>query len=180
MEDYLGMIKLNAGAVIPNGWMSCDGSILNIYSYQALFSILSNFYGGDGRTTFALPDLRGRAAIGQDFKEYPWQIGFKGGKENVSLSIDQLPSHRHDFLVSPIDATVSDPTMAAIAASNHAVGRTLAPTNGYVNEVAKGQLGENAIGIEGKGEAHYNMQPFLALQFIICVYGPYPIRSEQT
>lgn len=173
MDEYIGMIKLCGATYVPKGWLLCDGSLLSIQQYTTLFALLGTQYGGNGQTTFGLPDLCGRAAMGKDTTT---KNGMMSGAEKVTLNTNQLPLHQHSAMVSSAEATTSNPTSGTIAAPNYPVGRATEPSNGYINGVATGPLGAQALGMTGGGGAHNNMQPFLALQYIICVDGTFPPR----
>jgi len=140
-EPYLGEVDLFGGTFAPRGWASCDGQILPINQNQALYSLLGTTYGGDGRTTFALPDLRGRTPIGP--RQGPGlsdrNLGEKAGVQSVSLTEAQMPSHNH---------TLPD------------------------------QFVNNVTGNTGGGQPHYNMQPYLGLNYAIALQGLFPSRSD--
>lgn len=175
MDPFIGEIKIFAGNFAPQGWAFCDGSTLAISSYTALFSLLGTTYGGDGVTNFKLPDLRGRVPVhmgsGPGLSNYV--IGQSGGTETVSLTASQLPSHTH----------------TANCASTNNVGNQVSPVGNYwstdpggntgaYNSAANGsQLAQGAIGPAGGGQPHDNLQPFMAVNYIIALNGVYPSRS---
>ncbi|MBI1224272.1 MAG: phage tail protein [Bacteroidetes bacterium] len=173
MEPFIGEIKLFAGNFAPRGWAFCDGQLLPINQWQALFSILGTIYGGDGRTTFAMPDLRGRVAIhrgtGPGLSDY--NIGEKGGEETVTLTIPQLPIHSHTLNANKYNGDTSDTP-----------GSSLADSKGSDRDYNKSgtvntQMSSNSIGNTGSGQAHENRQPYLALNYIIAMQGIYPARN---
>lgn len=170
-NPFIGEVFLFAGNFAPRGWAFCDGQLLPIASYQALFSILGTTYGGDGRTTFALPDLRGRAPVGprQGAGLSNVQLGERSGSETVTLTPNQIPSHTHALLASQDDATRRDPT-----------GLVPARTSEKAYDSGSGGtsvMDATAVGNTGGGQAHNNMQPFLGMHYIIALEGTFPSRS---
>jgi microcystin-dependent protein len=174
-EPFLGEIRMFAGNFAPRGWALCDGQILPISQYDALFSLLGTMYGGDGRTSFGLPDLRGRAPIhaGSGPGLTPRPVGQKGGAETVTLTVNQLPAHSHQAQIKA-DSTVatSDNPQKALLARN--AGST--PQYGITPNTA---LSDSAVTITsaGGGQSHPNMQPFLTVNYIIALQGIYPSRN---
>ena len=176
----IGQTILFAGNFAPRGWAFCDGQLLAISSNTALFSILGTTYGGDGRTTFALPDLRGRMAIGPrngpGLSDY--RLGEKGGVEDVTLNITQIPSHTHIMsnnlrvrADAGAGATTDDPTNAFMANDgnfqyNPAPDALMGPLTGGIT-----------AGNTGGGQDHENRQPFNGINYIIAMFGVYPSRS---
>jgi microcystin-dependent protein len=139
--------------------------LLPISQNQALYSLLGTMYGGDGQTTFALPDLRGRAAthVGMALKQ-----GSSGGETTVALTIDQMPTHIHTVAAADYAAVSSQPALALLAKSlGHIYGGTNHPT----------VLGLPSLSREGGGQPHQNMQPSLVLNFMIALQGMFPERS---
>ena len=187
-DAYIGEVKLFAGNFAPRGWAFCDGQILPIDGNQALFSILGNSYGGDGRTTFGLPDMRGRVAVGP--RTGPglstYREGNQGGTETNTLSTAQLPAHNHDAIgiikASNANATAKEPAGNYFASSIYAINR-----GNIVDVLSYGatsdvEMNANAIevrvGDTGSNQAANNRQPYLAMNYIICTYGIYPSRSK--
>lgn len=164
-EAFVGEIRLFAGTYVPQGWMSCDGRELTIQSYEMLYSLVGTMYGGDGRQTFALPDLRGRVPVHMA-DNLPQ--GESGGREVVTLTPNELPRHRHKMGVSGLKASSSDPAGLLVAASQEELYATT------VNEDAK--FNDAAITTKGESRSHDNIMPYQAIQFIIAVMGPYPAR----
>lgn len=171
MEPMIGEVRIFGGNFAPRGWALCEGQLLAISSNSALFSILGTTYGGDGRTTFGLPDLRGRAAIapgtGPGLPTY--RLGQRGGTYQNVLNVNQLPSHNHAgaVQVNNAEAGESDPT-------NNFLGAAAA----YAEEgTANAFLGGVSVGNTGNNAPVDNMQPYLAINYIIALQGTYPSRS---
>ncbi|MBU0550814.1 tail fiber protein [Myxococcota bacterium] len=168
MEPFLGEIRIFGGNFAPRGWALCDGQFLPINQNQALFSLLGTMYGGDGRTTFALPDLRGRAAMhmgeGPGLSARPQ--GQRGGAEQVTLTVQQIPSHRHGLPIS--DAPSQGAPQGAAAATTR--GEGYAPMGQPISMGA-------ALDAQGGGLGHENMGPYLTLNYIIALQGIFPPRS---
>jgi len=168
-EPFLAEVRIVGFNFAPRGWAFCDGQILPINQNQALYSLLGTTYGGDGRTSFALPDLRGRTPIhvgasnGTDH-----QLGQKSGEETHTLSANEMPQHTH------------------VVNANTGVGTSDDPTNGFPARAAEntygalsnaGAMGAGTINNAGGGQAHNNMQPYLALNFCIALQGLFPSRN---
>lgn len=176
MEPYIGQIQLFGFDFAPRGWAFCDGRLLSIAQNSALFSLLSTRYGGDGITTFALPDLRGRVAIGPgqgpglDIHE----IGEAAGTEHVTLLTSQMPMHNHLMMVSNQPATESSPQghLPAVAAIATPGGTTV---NAY-GTFMDASFNPQAISPAGSTQPHNNMQPYLTLNYCIATEGIYPSR----
>ncbi|MGB0789047.1 MAG: phage tail protein [Marinirhabdus sp.] len=176
MEPFIGQIQAFGFNFAPRGWAKCEGQLLSINENTALFSLLGTIYGGDGRTTFGLPDLRGRMPIGEG--QGPGltnrQLGTMGGSENNTLTTSQLPNIPVN--VSSANATESAPTSGAtLAAPNTPSGRTSTPVNGYNTATPDVTLNPATAG--GNGTAVNNMPPFIALNWCIALQGVYPSRN---
>lgn len=177
-EPFIGEIRMVGFNFAPTGWALCDGQLLSIAQNTALFSLLGTFYGGNGTTTFALPDLRSRVAIhqGQGNGLSPYVIGEIGGVENVSLLLNQIPLHNHLVNVNNQPGANTDPT-GGILAEGNAGGRPQVLTSNYTSATATGTLSANAISNTGGNLPHQNIQPFLTINFIIALVGIFPSRS---
>ncbi|MCY1078456.1 phage tail protein [Archangium lansingense] len=170
---FIGQIVMFAGNFAPRGWAFCQGQILPIAQNQALFSILGTTYGGNGQTTFALPDLRGRYPMqpGQGPGLSPRTLGEQGGSETVTLIANQMPAHNHTINVSSQDGDTETPVGTVLAADS--TGGNL----NYRGAPIDGTMNPAAIGIAGGSQPHNNMSPFLCVNFIIALEGVYPSRN---
>jgi microcystin-dependent protein len=172
-DPYIGEIRLFSFNFAPRGWAQCNGQLLAIAQNTALFSILGTTYGGDGRTTFALPNLQGQAALGagQGHGLSSRTLGENGGVEAVTLINSEMPAHTHAAAASTNLGDQSDP-------ANHlwATGAGGRGQNFYASG-ADVAMSNQAIGQAGGSQPHNNMPPYLALNFCICLYGAYPPRS---
>jgi microcystin-dependent protein len=162
-DPFIGEVRMFAGNFAPLGWEFCDGRLLPISSYTALFSLLGTTYGGNGVNTFALPDLRGRIPVHMGASHV---IGELGGSETVTLAVPQMPPHRHPLAANVAASSGSAPEHAFGAPSD---SKLYAPVDGV------DPLGGNRS-VGGSGP-HENMMPFLAVSFIIALEGIYPSRN---
>lgn len=173
-EPYVGEIRMFAGNFAPRGWAFCNGQLLPIAQNTALFSLLGVAYGGDGRTTFALPDLQGRSPMGSGpGPGIGWfERGETAGSSTVTLIESQLPPHTH--AVPAVDAvgTSDNPSGAAAAQS----GRGRARAQLYGPAAPPVALAPQVVAQAGGGQAHENMPPYLAVAFVISLWGVYPPR----
>ncbi len=170
-EPFVGEIRMFAGDFAPRGWAFCDGQLLAVSQNDALFSLLGTVYGGDGRTTFGLPDLRGRIPIhaGTGPGLSPRRLGAKFGTEEETLTVNQLPSHTH-----PLQASTN------IADETAPQGNVLGQLNAaelYFSADATVNFSPNAITGTGGTQSHFNLMPFLCVNFIIALFGIYPSRQ---
>ncbi|NQX78659.1 tail fiber protein [Gilvibacter sp.] len=184
MDPFIGQIIMFAGNFAPRGWALCEGQLLPISSHTALFSILGTTYGGDGRTTFKLPDLRGRAPIGngQGPGLSPRQLGQLSGSESTVLQVANLPAHNHaaSLKVSSADATQSAATAdSSIATPGSLSGRTFTATQGFNAAAPDVTLNTGSVetNLTGNGAPANNMQPYQVVNYIIALQGVYPSRS---
>lgn len=168
-EPFVGEIRMFAGNFAPRGWAFCDGQLLAVSQNDALFSLLGTIYGGDGRTTFGLPDLRGRIPIhaGSGPGLSSRRLGAKFGTEGETITVNQLPSHGHSLQATSTTATQRQP-----------VGSALATSQGQVyTEIADARtMNTQSITNVGGSQAHTNLMPFLCIHFIIALFGIYPSR----
>jgi len=170
--QYVGEIRMAGFNFAPLGWAKCDGQLLLINQNTALFSLLGTQYGGDGESTFALPDLRGRvpmhAGNGPGIPNHP--IGQKAGNESTTLSLAHLPPHNHSFTIeaSSAEGDTALPDGNILAKSG---------TGGYTTQESDSVLGGVSSQNAGSGQAHSNMQPYQAVNFIIALQGIFPSPS---
>ncbi|AJP72624.1 phage tail protein [Sphingomonas hengshuiensis] len=176
MDPYIGEIRLYPyvrGA--PSGWQLCDGSLLAISEYDALYTLLGTTYGGNGSETFAVPDLRGAVPIhqgtGPGLSHYV--LGQKAGTEEVTLTTQQMPAHNHMVVANNQPATLESPSGALLAGG--IVNDPFYTTN--VAQSTPQPLSSNAIQHSGGSGAHPNCAPTLALNYCIALFGIYPIQS---
>ena len=174
-DPFIGQITMFGGNFAPRGWGFCDGQLLAISQNTALFSILGTTYGGDGVTTFALPDLRGRVSIhpGQGPGLSRYTLGEKGGAETVTLTANQIPSHSHQLNINSSNGNTSNGTDAVVAG----YGTSAPPVGNFTNAAANASASSSSISNTGGSQSHNNLQPFLCVNFIIALVGIYPSRS---
>lgn len=181
MEAYIGEIRTFGFGIIPRGWAACNGQPMPINQNQALFALLGTQYGGDGRTTFNLPNFQGKTLLGAgNANGLTVAVGNTGGEASVNLTVAQLPMHMHTVQVSDTTATANIGTgtnyLAQITMQNSA--HTYFAANGYTpqptNPVA---LASDTVSQFGGGQAHENRMPFLTLNVCICLTGYYPSRN---
>jgi microcystin-dependent protein len=172
-SPFIAEIKMFGGNFAPRGYAFCEGQILSIAQNTALFSLLGTTYGGNGSTTFALPDLRGRRPIGAGLGPglSLRSLGESGGQESVTLTSNELPLHTHTAQGSSVGGTTTDPSNAVWAAS--VGGRTPPPL--YTAAANTVQMAPS--GFAGGNQAHENRQPSLAINFIIALQGIFPSRN---
>ncbi len=171
-DPFIGEIRMFAGNFAPRGWAYCDGTLLSVSQYEALYSLLGTIYGGDGRTTFGLPDLRGRIPIhagsGPGLTNH--NLGKKGGTEEEVLTVNNLPSHAHQLVATSVAGDSEEP-----------FGRQLAkPTNDnfYTDEsFIDTTLTSEVVADTGSAASVSNLMPTLCVNFIIALLGIYPSRT---
>lgn len=169
VQPYLGEIRMFAGSFAPRGWAFCNGQLIPINQNTALFSILGTTYGGDGRTTFALPDLRGRVPLGPDQGPglSPRVIGEAAGEENHLLSTSEMPAHTHSLAANSGNGNQRAPGGNVPAASDQRNSQYASSANTAMAAPA----------FTGSSLPHNNMQPYLAVTFIIALQGIFPSRN---
>lgn len=189
MQGTMAEVRLFAGTFAPRTWAFCEGQLLSIAANQALFSLLGTIYGGDGRTTFGLPELRGRSAVGQGtgIGLSHYSLGEQTGQTTVTLLSSQLPAHTHTVSAnlsgviqpkcSTDDATTDDPSGAYPALPPN--GETIYNTN-HDGAMANASLAisGNVVCFQNGGSlSHNNMQPYITMNYIICMQGVFPSRN---
>jgi microcystin-dependent protein len=165
-QPYVGEIRMFAGNFAPAGWMFCAGQLLPISENETLFNLIGTTYGGDGQSTFALPDLRGRIPIhmGNGFT-----LAETGGSEQITLTVNQIPAHNHALLA------VAEP-----GRSPNPQGNLLAKSttfDAYINENQSIPMNASAISQTGGSQPHNNFQPYLCVNFIISLFGIFPSQT---
>ncbi|RMG86774.1 MAG: phage tail protein [Chloroflexi bacterium] len=164
-EPFVGEIRMFAGNFAPRGWAFCDGQLLPISQYDALFSLLGTAYGGDGRTTFGLPDMRGRIPV---HAGHGHRLGQRAGVESVTLTANQIPTHTHVMRGSTSGLLGIEPA-----------GSFLGSTSGDLytaDETPDTNMANESISAVGGSQSHSNMMPYLCIHFIIALFGIYPSR----
>src|SRR5260370_5059624 len=165
-EPYVGEIRMFAGNFAPAGWMFCEGQLLPISEYETLFNLIGTTYGGDGQSTFALPDLRGRLPIHQGGG---FILAENGGVEEVTLTTSQIPSHTHAMLGSGDIANSPNPGASVIARSGQ--------VNMLFNGNTAAQMSASSVTSDGGSQPHSNFQPYLCVDFIISLFGVFPSQT---
>lgn len=162
-QPYVGEVRIFAGNFAPAGWMFCEGQLLPISEYETLFNLIGTTYGGDGESTFALPDLRGRIPVHQG---NGFVLAETGGAEEITLTVSQIPSHSHPALCSSNIASDANPQ-----------GRVLAQTStydGYQTTAPNTAMAAQSVTSTGGSQPHTNFQPYLCVNFIISLFGIFP------
>ncbi|HYM59679.1 MAG TPA: tail fiber protein [Thermoanaerobaculia bacterium] len=165
-QPYVGEIRMFAGNFAPAGWMFCEGQLLPISEYETLFNLIGTTYGGDGQSTFALPDLRGRIPLhfGNGFT-----LAETGGVETVTLTVSQIPAHSHAALGANAAAAGVDPT-------NNVPGTTSTNVQPYGSDLPSA-ISPSAVSSVGGSQPHNNFQPYLCVDFIISLFGIFPSQT---
>jgi microcystin-dependent protein len=171
-EPYVGEIRMFGGNFAPQGWMFCDGTQLAISENSTLFQLIGTTYGGDGQTTFNLPDLRGRIPLHQGTNPSTgstFVLGQQGGVESVTITTQQIPQHTHALLATTATGTQPNPG-----------GNLLANSQGpqpYIQEDPDDNLNPQTLSAFGGSQPHENRQPFLGINFIISLFGIFPTQT---
>jgi microcystin-dependent protein len=162
-QPYVGEIRMFGGNFAPAGWMFCAGQLLPISENETLFNLIGTTYGGDGQSTFALPDLRGRLPIhmGNGFT-----LAQTGGAETVTLTVNQIPAHSHALLASSAVTQQTNPTGNLVGQSTQA--------KLYIDDVPNVSLSPSVVSSVGGSQPHNNFQPYLCVDFIISLFGIFP------
>ena len=166
-QPYVGEIRMFAGNFAPAGWMFCEGQLLPISENETLFQLIGTTYGGDGQSTFALPDLRGRLPLHQG---NGFTLAETGGSEEITLTVSQIPAHSHPELVSN----------SAVGLQTNPTGNVLAQSPQaklYIDDVPNVSLFTTVIGSDGGSQPHNNFQPYLCVDFIISLFGIFPSQT---
>lgn len=163
-QPYVGEVRIFAGNFAPAGWMFCEGQLLPISENETLYQLIGTTYGGDGQSTFALPDLRGRIPLHQG---NGFILAETGGAEEITLTVNQIPAHSHPLLASSAVASDANPQAGVLA--NNRPGDDF-----YLEDTPGVNLAPNAIGPVGGSQPHTNFQPYLCLNFIISLFGIFP------
>ena len=178
-DHFIGQITVFPYSFPPQGWADCAGQLLSISQNTALFSLLGTQFGGDGRSTFGLPNLQGVVPVGQGSQPggSTYTIGDAGGAEAVALTSNTIPSHNHSMPASTVHGTVDPP--AGQVLSTVQKGLPTSPTRGEIYNTAAPDttLTPGSIGLSGGNQGHNNVQPFLVLRYCIALQGVYPPRS---
>ena len=171
-EPFISQITITAFNFAPRGYALCDGQLLPINQNQTLYALIGTRYGGDGRTTFALPDLRGRVPLqfDTDASPSPLPIGRNGGEETHQLTVSEMPSHSHSLKATANDATGAAPNSDQILATS-----TGSELYGASNNLVS--MDAEAISSVGGSQSHNNMMPFLTVNFCIALQGTFPSRN---
>ncbi|MDQ1590316.1 MAG: hypothetical protein QOG71_943 [Pyrinomonadaceae bacterium] len=164
-QPYVGEIRMFAGNFAPAGWMFCEGQLLPISENETLFQLIGTTYGGDGESTFALPDLRGRLPTHQG---NGFILAESGGVEEVTLTINQIPAHTHPLLCTTNSASATSPTNNVPAVTQAA---TITP---YGTDAPPTTLNAASVSPVGGSQPHTNFQPYLCIDFIISLFGIFP------
>jgi microcystin-dependent protein len=163
-QPYVGEIRMFAGNFAPAGWMFCEGQLLPISENEVLFQLIGTTYGGDGQSTFALPDLRGRLPLHQGDG---FVLAQQGGAEEITLTVNQIPAHTHAFMA--VGGAKGD--QISPAGTLPAQSFNVTP---YINDVPTGNFNPAAVGSTGGSQPHTNFQPYLCINFIISLFGIFP------
>lgn len=161
-QPYVGEIRMFAGNFAPAGWMLCEGQLLPISENETLFQLIGTTYGGDGQSTFALPDLRGRLPLHQG---NGFILAETGGVEEVTLTVSQIPAHTHPMLASTGTANATTPGQGVFASALQDL---------YLEDVTAQPLSPQSMSSTGGSQPHTNLQPYLCVNFIISLFGIFP------
>lgn len=169
-QPYVGEIRMFAGNFAPAGWMLCSGQTLAISEYDTLFNLIGTTYGGDGQSTFVLPNLQSRVPIHMGTNQQTFVIGESAGVETVTLTQQQVPQHTHALLASSSAGSSSSPAGSVLAEASGTAGGELS----YGTDPAIVTMNAQSLTPVGGSQPHDNMQPYLVISYIISLYGIYP------
>lgn len=161
-QPYVGEIRMFAGNFAPAGWMFCEGQLLPISENETLFQLIGTTYGGDGESTFALPDLRGRLPLHQG---NGFILAETGGAEEITLTVNQIPAHSHPLLATAAGASSTNPGTNVLAKPSK---------NMYRDGPGSNPMNPQSVGSTGGSQPHTNFQPYLCVDFIISLFGIFP------
>ena len=165
-QPYVGEIRMFGGNFAPAGWMFCEGQLLPISENETLFNLIGTTYGGDGQSTFALPDLRGRIPIHQG---NGFVLAETGGAEEITLTVNQIPAHSHPMLASSATASQTTPQTNVLA--------TPTVIDAYRAGQASSPMAPQSVSTVGGSQPHTNFQPYLCVDFIISLFGIFPSQT---
>jgi len=165
-QPYVGEIRMFGGNFAPAGWMFCEGQLLPISENEVLFNLIGTTYGGDGQSTFALPDLRGRLPVHQGNGIVQAETG---GAETVTLTVNQIPAHTHPFMASTNVSQDTSPAGKTVGQSGSALL--------YIQDTTDTNMSPQAITTVGGSQPHDNFQPYLCISFIISLFGIFPSQT---
>ena len=169
-QPYVGEIRMFGGNFAPAGWMFCEGQLLPISENETLFNLIGTTYGGDGQSTFALPDMRGRLPIHQG---NGFVLAETGGAEEITLTVNQIPAHSHPMLATANGQQLSPSNSTTLATPTS----TQAGISIYGPGPASVTIGPSTIGPTGGSQPHTNFQPYLCVDFIISLFGIFPSQT---
>jgi microcystin-dependent protein len=172
-QPYVGEIRMFAGNFAPAGWHFCEGQLLPISENETLFNLIGTTYGGDGESTFALPDLRGRVPLHQGSGlGQTYLLGEQAGVEEVTLTLAQTPAHSHQLLATINPASTATPSPSVVPGVTQAA--TITP---YGTDAPRAPMHPQALGNAGGSQPHTNFQPYLCVSFIISLFGIFPSQT---
>lgn len=178
MDAYIGEVRIFAGNFTPRDWLDCNGQVVQVQQYQALYAVLGNTYGGTAPSTFALPNLDGRIPLHQGTGNglTPRALGASGGQAAVTLDTTQIPSHRHIAQAIDTPGASKNPSGEVWGRTPKAGRPTPFDTNNF-DPTLDAMMNPQAVAVAGASLAHNNMQPYLPVRFIICANGIYPAQG---
>jgi len=162
-QPYVGEIRMFAGNFAPAGWMFCEGQLLPISENETLFQLIGTTYGGDGESTFGLPDLRGRIPLHQG---NGFILAETGGAEEITLTVNQIAAHSHPLLATQNGGTTTNPNSHLLSSSPS--------VQVYIEDITNVNMSAQAISSVGGSQPHTNFQPYLCIDFIISLFGIFP------